>query len=297
MNLPRRVLVAARVSAILAAILLNLPMMHAVPQASCVFDTFAAPAGFTFSQINGISDDGVVVGQLVNEKTQEFVGFTRSANGVITEYAAPKALTTWMYGRNGVGADSGFYQDAAYPQHVHGFTLENNKLTTINYPKALNTWLFETNQLGDSVGSYSVSPALIKGFKLVNGKYTTIAHPDAQSTYAMGINDNGKVVGTFANSPVSNGFIWDNGTFTTLNFPNAKWGTVLTGINNAGTIVGNHLTADNDYGFIYENGAFKNVVYSGAKFTMVGGINNNGVISGQIYLTGQNYMGYTAMCK
>ena len=252
MNLPRRVSarVCVRISAIVAAVLVNLSTMHAVPQASCVFDTFTAPPGFTFSQVNGVSDDGVVVGQLVNENTQEFVGFTRSANGVFTEYAAPKALTTWMYGRNGIGADSGFYQDAAYPQHVHGFMLENGKLTIVNYPKAVNTWLFETNQLGDSVGSYSVSPSLIKSFKLVNGKYTTLAYPDAQSTYAMAINDNGEVVGTYASSPVSNGFLWQSGIFTTLNFPNAKWGTVLTGINNSGVIVGNHLTADNDYGFI-----------------------------------------------
>jgi hypothetical protein len=68
-------------------------------------------------------------------------------------------------------------------------------------------------------------------------------------------------------------------------------------VNNSGVIVGNHLSAERDFGFIYENGVFANIVYSGAKYTMAGGINNNGLISGEIYLSGNNTLGYTAVCK
>jgi hypothetical protein len=68
-------------------------------------------------------------------------------------------------------------------------------------------------------------------------------------------------------------------------------------VNNSGVIVGNHLSAERDFGFIYENGVFKNIVYSGGNYTMAGGINNNGLISGEIYLTGNNTLGYTAVCK
>jgi len=135
-----------------------------------------------------------------------------------------------------------------------------------------------------------------KGFRLVNGKYTTIGYPNAQVTYALGINDNGDVVGTYASSLVSNGFLWKNGTFTTINYPYAKYGTVLTAVNNSGVIVGNHLSGDKSFGLIYENGVFKNIVYSGANYTMAGGINNNGLISGEIFLTGKT-LGYTAVCK
>ena len=35
---------------------------------------------------------------------------------------------------------------------------------------------------------------------------------------------------------------------------------------------------------------------SGAKNATVGGINNNGVISGQLYFTGSQKQGYTAVC-
>jgi hypothetical protein len=285
------------VAAVIVALLLHSSQMYAADQASCVFDTFSAPEGYSFSQVNGVSDDGTVVGQLVNDTTQAFVAFTRSPEGQITEYGAPKALTTWLYGYSGTGIQNGFYQDIGYPQHVHGFLLKDGVQTTVNYPKAANTWLFEMNQLGEAVGSYTASPALIKGFELVNGKYTTIAYPEALATYAMAINDNGEIVGTYSSTPISNGFVWEHGTFTTLNFPNAKYGTVLTGVNNSGVIVGNRITSDSDFGFIYENGVFKNIVYPGARSAMTGGINNNGVISGQIYLTSQSYLGYTATCK
>ena len=96
---------------------------------------------------------------------------------------------------------------------------------------------------------------------------------------------------------MNNGFSWKNGTFTTINFPKAKYGTVLAGVNNSGVIVGNHISSDKKFGFMYENGVFKNIVYPGAKSTMAGGINNNGLVSGEIYLTGTNVVGYTAICK
>jgi hypothetical protein len=131
----------------------------------------------------------------------------------------------------------------------------------------------------------------------VNGNYSTIAYPNAQVTYALAINNNSEVVGTYASGVVSYGYSWKNGTFTKIDYPNSKYGTVLTGINNTGVIVGNHLSADRDFGFIYENGVFKNIVYSGANYTMTGGINNNNLISGLIYVTGTNMLGYTAVCK
>jgi uncharacterized membrane protein len=104
-------------------------------------------------------------------------------------------------------------------------------------------------------------------------------------------------VGTYASTAVSNGFLWQNGTFTTINAPHASYGTVLLGVNNSGVIVGNRLTAEKELGFIYDNGVFKNIVYSGASYTMAGGINNNGLISGQIYLPANSTLGFTAVCK
>ena len=285
------------VSAIVVILLLHSAVMRAADQAPCTFDTFSAPSGYSLSQVNGVSDDGTVVGQLIDNKTKQFVAFQRSAGGVITKYPAPQSSATWLYGRNGTGASVGFYQDKTHPENVHGFLLQGAKFAAVNRPNAANTWLFNVNLLGASVGSFTASASQVKGFMLVNGNYTTIAYPNAQVTYALAINDNGDVVGTYASGPVSNGFLWRNGTFTTINYARSRYGTVLTAVNNAGVMVGNHLSANRDFGFIYENGDFTSIVYPGARNTKAGGINNNGLISGQVYFTGNNTLGYTAVCK
>jgi uncharacterized membrane protein len=284
-------------SAIFIAVLLQSAAVLAATNASCTFDTFSAPSGYTFSQVEGVSDDGSVVGQLVDNKTQKLVAFTRSPNGVFTEYAAPAAAVTWMYGRNRSGASAGYYQDAKNPGHLHGFMLKGSKLSIVNYPKAANTFLFDVNQPGTAVGSFSAGVAT-KGFLLANGIYNTISYPNAQATYPMAISDNGAVVGSYSTT-IYNGFLWQNGTFTTINYRGAKYGTALTGVNNSGVIVGNQLHGDRDFGFIYKNGVFKSIVYPGASFTLAGGINNNGLISGQIYVnvSGTDTLGYTAVCK
>jgi hypothetical protein len=62
-------------------------------------------------------------------------------------------------------------------------------------------------------------------------------------------------------------------------------------------VAGNRFVGDKALGFIYEDGVFKNIVYTGAKYTMAGGINNNGLVSGQIVYSGTDSLGYTADCK
>src|SRR5713101_3884521 len=243
------------VSAIAVALFLHSAVMRAADQASCTFDTFSAPPGYSLSQVNGVSDDGTVVGQLIDNSTQQFVAFQRSAGGVINKYPAPQSSATWLYGRNGTGASAGFYQDTIHPENVHGFLLQGAKFAAVNRPNTANTWLFNVNLLGASVGSFTAGPSQVKGFMLVNGTYTTI------------------------------------------DYPHSRYGTVLTAVNNSGVIVGNHLSANRDFGFIYENGDFKSIVYPSARNTKAGGINNNGLISGQVYFTGNNTLGYTALCK
>jgi hypothetical protein len=263
-------------------------------KASCTFDTFNAPSGYTLSTVEGIADDGTVVGQLVDDKTQVPVGFMLSPGGDFTIYTAPKSSMTWLYQQNATGTSSGSYLDSKYK--VHGFTLVNGNFSAINYQGAANTWVFGVNHVGALTGSYGGSGS-VNGFLFLNGQYTKIVYPKGAITNPMAVNDSNAVVGSSLTGNLSSGFLWQNGKFTTINYPNSKFGTVLTGINNAGVIVGNRLSADNAFAFIYQNNTFKSIVYTGAKYEIVGGINNNGLISGQIYLTGTKSIGFTATCK
>ena len=266
-------------------------------QASCTFETFTVPQQYTLSSVQGVADDGTVVGQVIDNKTLLPMGFMRSAAGTVNVFAAPKSSTTWMYDQNATGTTAGSYLDNGPKGKVHGFTLKNgSNFGAVNYPGAPNTWVFGVNHVGALVGSYT-SGINVKGFLLVNGQYTSLVSPGQQLTFPMAVNDNNAVVGYAASGFVDYGFLWQNGKFTPINSPKARYGTMLTGINNSGVIVGNNVFADHDTGFIYQNGVFKSIVYSGGRFTLAGGINNNGVISGQIYLNGNGTLGYTAVCK
>ncbi|HVM92383.1 MAG TPA: hypothetical protein VMT67_06200 [Terriglobales bacterium] len=270
------------------------PVLRAANKASCTFDTFDAPSGYTLNTVQGIADDGTVVGQLIENKSQSLVGFMMSPGGDFTVYKAPKSSMTWLYQQNATGTSSGSYADSKYK--LHGFTLIGGNFVSFDYPGAANTWLYGVNHVGALTGSYG-SGGSISGFLLVNGSYTKINYPKGTTTYPMAINDNNAIVGSSINGLVSSGFLWQNNKFTTISYPNSKYGTALTGINNAGVIVGNRLSADKAFAFLYENNTFESIVYEGAKFEVVGGINNNGVISGQIYFTQTDTLGFTAVCK
>jgi hypothetical protein len=299
MSLPRKpsAVVLAFIVALAIGLFVPTTMHAAMPTASCTFTTFSAPKGYSLNGVNGVTDEGTVFGQLLENSTLQTVGFTYSSKGVFTKYAAPKSMNTWFYGGNGSGLNAGSDQANVYPEGMHGFLLQGSQFTAVNYPKAANTWLFDVNQLGAAVGSYSASQTLTKGFELVNGKYTTIAYPNAQITYAQAINDQGVIAGSYVVGAVSTGFLWEDGKFTVIAYPKAKYGTALVGVNNSGVVAGNHFAGDFGYGFIYESGVFKNIVYPGAKSATAGGINNNGLVSGQIFITQANTLGYTAICK
>ena len=270
---------------------------HAANQASCTFTTFTAPAGYSFAMVNGISDDNTVVGQLEEKSSGTSVAFSRSAGGKYTIFQSPNSDFTWFSRRNLSGVNVGSYLDNKVPAHVHGFAQSAAAGSVeVNYPKATNSWLSGINGSGIVVGSFNKGTAY-KGFRLANGVYKVIAFAGAPSTTPQAINDHGVVVGTYSDGTISHGFIWQNGAFTTVDAANARYGTQLTDVNASGVIVGNRLSADRAFGFIYNNKAFANIVYAGAKNATAGGINKNGVISGQIYFSATNTLGYTAVCK
>jgi hypothetical protein len=290
MRLPRAVL------SIIGSLLMQAAFAQAANQASCTFTTFSAPNGYSFAQVNGLSDDGTVVGQLEDLNSGAFVAFSRTSAGKWAIYSEQKSLFTWFDHRNLQGVNVGSYLDNNNLSHVHGIAQSVEGVVEVNYPKATNTWIYGINSSGTVVGQFQKGTAN-KGFMLASGKYTTIAYPNALVTSPQAINDAGIVAGSFSTDGlVNHGFIW-NGSFQIVDYPKSRFGTVLADVNNAGIVVGNHISADKSFGFIYKNKAFFSIVYPNAKYTTVGGINNNGIISGQIFITQSNTMGYTAVCK
>ena len=62
------------------------------------------------------------------------------------------------------------------------------------------------------------------------------------------------------------GFVYNNGTFTTLNAPGANL-TLPTAINDRGEVAGGYQDSSGTHGFVYENGTFTTLNAPGASAT------------------------------
>jgi hypothetical protein len=159
----------------------------------------------------------------------------------------------------------------------------------LSFPGAPVTNVNGINNSNVIVGYYYDSQYFVHGFIYRAGKYSSVNFPGATMTEVLGINDNSDIVGTYQTPGTLNfhGFLRHNGVFTKINYPSAKIGTMAFGINNSGTIVG---TFDNEQGFVYQSGAYRTLnapQLSGEPHqTQLNGINNSGVIVGQVFTNG-----------
>jgi probable HAF family extracellular repeat protein len=97
------------------------------------------------------------------------------------------------------------------------------------------------------------------------------------------------IVGSYDDtSNVEHQFVYDHGTFTTLDFPGASEASALFGgtfpyvaVNNSGAIVGNYLDASGvSHGFLYQNGTFTKIPDAPGAGTSPSGSCTSGVLAG-----------------
>ncbi|MER2513535.1 MAG: hypothetical protein ABTQ25_14145 [Nitrosomonas ureae] len=114
------------------------------------------------------------------------------------------------------------------------------------------------------------------------------AGTDKYATYAYDINNNGQIVG-FTNSLNGNqSFIYSNGVYTSVEVPNAKFGTTLLGINDSGQMTGLYVDELNPrvHSFLYDGNTFVTLDHPEAADvgftagTQAYSINNNGQVVG-----------------
>jgi probable HAF family extracellular repeat protein len=108
--------------------------------------------------------------------------------------------------------------------------------------------------------------------------FTAINDPledPAYGTTPGGINNGGQIVGYYG----AQGFLYQGGTFTTLNVPGAIE-TEPTAINDAGQIVGYYATTGSALGFLDNSGTFTTINHPLSNGNFLTGINNAGQIVG-----------------
>jgi len=105
--------------------------------------------------------------------------------------------------------------------------------------------------------------------------------PGSTLTAATGIDILGRVVGYFADGAGTHGFLFSNGSFTTITYPGAAW-TAAYGVNSAGQVVGAYgpESTSGRHGFLLSAGRFSSLDVPGATDTVARGLNNVGQIVG-----------------
>ncbi len=104
-----------------------------------------------------------------------------------------------------------------------------------------------------------------------------------------GISNNGVIVGAFGTLARYDGYIYDNGTLTTVTFPGLPSGSSsqLLSINSAGIATGDYFNASSEetHGFIYHRNTntFLTPVHSGAVFQAFNAINDQGLVAAPYY--------------
>lgn len=217
-------------------------------------------------------------------------GAGRSVNAApsynFTTIDVPSSVRTEAYDINDAGQVVGSYID--HTGAIHGFLYSGGAYTTLPFPA---TGINNVGQIVmELVGSGS---ALYTG-----GSYTPINAPLGVRTYALHVNDSGKVVGSYYDSiGTLHGFLYSDGTYTTVDNPLGFIRTETFGINNAGQIVGYFMSGvagePAQQGFNYRGGVFTTINdprgLSPQSTQSAWDINDNGQIVGSVNGSGYVY--------
>jgi hypothetical protein len=106
--------------------------------------------------------------------------------------------------------------------------------------------------------------------------------PNATATSVFGITTAGTLAGSFNDANgTEHGFVYKNGSFTTIDFPGSV-STEIRGMNNNEAIVGRYIDSVqfHVHGFLLMEGQFTTIEFPGASQTYADGINDQGSIEG-----------------
>jgi probable HAF family extracellular repeat protein len=240
-----------------------------------------------------INDLGQVVGFWNNGDGTVTHGFLYNAlyNGIqtVTSIDFPGAFATTASSINDFGEIvGGYYSDSNYTGS-HGFIYEGGAYTGFDYPldpsigSNVSTTLLGVNNIGDILGSYSyvdstTHKTVEHAFIDSNGVFTNIDFPSVATTTVTGLNNLGEVVGYYQLTPLGRyyGFVYDQGTYTTLSDPTNASSLLPESINDVGEVTGYYVDSS--------SGVYRGFLATPNTYTYMnlGGflrdINNNGEI-------------------
>lgn len=270
------------------------------------FQTYNNPAGPTFNQLLGINNAGTITGYYGSGAVgQPNQGYTLVTPGTYTNENFTGSSQTQVIGINNVGTTVGFWSNTNIGTDANfGFVDQNGVFTNVNNPLAGSSpavnQLLGVNDQNVAVGFYNDINGNSHGytFTIAPRVYSPINYNSAVSLTPTSINNHGEIGGFYTNAGgVTSGFLDSNGTFTSLNAPNAT-STMFFGLNNNGMAVGQATIGGANDGIIYNSVTNSWQVLNaplGIGTTTFNGINDKGSIVGFYVDTNGNTNGLLAV--
>jgi hypothetical protein len=190
-----------------------------------------------------MSSSGEVLGTWDNNSNQYY--FVEK-NGSFTNVSLPAGDSPYAINDAGtIAGSNGSNRFGKNPLQV--FIDHAGKITTFDPAPAPQQATLEALYMNDSdevVGWYYSNITGSHSFLYDKGTVTSLPG------YVTGINNAGQVIGQYYPNGHEMGFVYSDGTFTSIAPPGATW-TTPTGINNSGEITGTWIDSnDNENGFV-----------------------------------------------
>jgi probable HAF family extracellular repeat protein len=231
--------------------------VHTTPAAAYTIETLQFSATDKFTDVIGVTDSGLFVGNAAKSSS--------SSSSIFTGSSASGPFTTFN--------PTGF-------TNVEAYAVSPTGLVVGNYVSGSKTIGF-TYQIGSSPPSGSVG-------------VTTFVPQGATQVNPAGVSSNGYVVGTYQSSTVDDqGFFYNGSTTRILNAPGSTL-TIPTAVNSSGTVVGTYQTsAGAVLAFVYSGGTFNAFAVPGAAETNPVAITDSGEIIGYYDDSAGDTFGFT----
>jgi uncharacterized membrane protein len=170
---------------------------------------------------------------------------------------------------------------------AEAMTARSYAFETRDYPGADSTLLFGTNGRGLVTGAHHVPGGTWHAMTLRDGRFEAL-DPDGvlgqSRSFALATDERGEIVGQYfsADRKVSHGFVWHQGTVTTVDHPDSSFSAVY-GSNASGTRIGIFVDADGALqGYLLDRGTFTTLRAPGFHEIVPYSINARGDIAGRL---------------
>ena len=272
---------------ILAVLTLSLVGTVAPAATIVVLQTFDFPGGATATMPEKISDQGDLIGTVIDVNGVEHGFIYKYRLGKFSSpFSEPNDTGGITRGRgiNKRRTSCGEYLNAS-DGTFHGYLLFHPDFVEFDVTGALDTIPLGINNRGDFVGTVIFSDGPQLAFGSVNGRVTTFAVPDATATFAYQLNADNQIIGYYVDTNgIPHGYTRDRAGNLTFPIDVAdSTGTMLFGNNDSNWGVGSYTNASTSgaHGLYFITpDDIQTFNYLGSTSTSLTGINREGIACG-----------------